>query len=126
MFVLVSLPKGGSTTRKEFFSCYSCMKCVTDTGIESVGGDVGDLVAGDSRNGEDDEEIFVLVASRPKRAVKGREIQSVQSLFGPVRSLNQSVYFCYHDNKRTFFVTCFCYHDNKNKRTDFSETSSEN
>jgi hypothetical protein len=24
------------------------------------------------------------------------------------------------------FVTCFCYHDNKNKRTDFSETSSEN
>ena len=74
MFFLVSFPKGGSPTWKEFCSNYRCVKCATETVIDGVFGDVGDAVAGGSGDGEDVEAILARADSRPKRAVKRREI----------------------------------------------------
>ncbi|KAI9552683.1 hypothetical protein GHT06_020560 [Daphnia sinensis] len=84
----ISFPNGGAPTWDEFRSSYRCVKCdagcstnaacvnegVVSDGVDGAAVGDGNVVAGGSRDGDDVEAIGACGESRPKRAVKRREI----------------------------------------------------
>ncbi|KAK4021324.1 hypothetical protein OUZ56_003241 [Daphnia magna] len=84
----ISFPKGGEPSWDEFRSSYRCVKCdagcstnaacvnegVVSDGVGGAAVGDGNVVAGGSRDGDDVEAISARGESRPKRAVKRREI----------------------------------------------------